>query len=126
MKNFQLLNEMKLQKQVELEDFVIENQNNLYPSSGIYVIYCLANQKHYIGKSKNILSRLKSHRSALIKGTHNNKGLQRAFIKYGSESFLCCSLQKVEEENLSNAEGHFIKYFNSLKTGFNRKKEGIN
>lgn len=126
MKNFQLLNEMKVQKQVELEDFVIENQNNLHSGSGIYVIYCLANQKHYIGKSKNVLSRLKSHRSALLRGAHDNKRLQRAFNKYGSESFVGCMLQQVEVDDLTAAEAFYINYFNSVKQGFNRKREGIN
>ena len=124
--NFRLLNEMKAQKQVELEDIIEASSIPEKETPGIYVIYCQANRKAYFGKSTCVLSRLNTHKSALLRGAHDNKRLQRAFNKYGSESFVGCMLQQVEVDDLTAAEAFYINYFNSVKQGFNRKREGIN
>lgn len=56
--------------------------------SGIYCIVCSANRKKYIGSSNRIEKRLIQHFSMLRLGKHNNIHLQRAYDKYGKDSFL--------------------------------------
>ena len=55
--------------------------------SGVYRITCLANDKHYIGSSDNVMRRLKTHERELEQGSHNNRRLQHDYDKYGSGFF---------------------------------------
>ena len=55
--------------------------------SGIYRITCLANNKHYIGSSDNVMRRLKTHERELEQGSHNNRRLQHDYDEYGSGFF---------------------------------------
>lgn len=55
--------------------------------SGIYLLKVLDTEKVYTGSSVDIKRRIKEHFSDLRRGTHSNQLLQRAFNKYGEESF---------------------------------------
>ena len=54
---------------------------------GIYRIFCLANDKVYIGSSINIEKRWREHRQLLHRLEHPNNHLQNAWCKYGSTEF---------------------------------------
>lgn len=54
---------------------------------GIYQLRCLINDTVYIGSAKSFEWRWGSHLYELRKGTHVNPHLQRAFNKYGEDSF---------------------------------------
>lgn len=69
-------------------------------NSGIYCIKNIANNKCYIGSSKNIKKRLKEHWYALERKVHKNLHLQAAYNKYGSESFIFIGLEEVEDTEL--------------------------
>lgn len=56
-------------------------------SGGIYVITCLANNAVYVGSAKNFQSRFTAHLCELANGNHRNPHMQRAYDKYGKESF---------------------------------------
>jgi group I intron endonuclease len=56
-------------------------------TSGIYKIYCSKNNKSYVGSSKKLRSRMRSHYHALVKNNHHSILLQRAWNKYGDEHF---------------------------------------
>jgi len=56
-------------------------------NSGIYQIQNVINNKKYIGSAVDIDRRWKEHLYKLKKGIHENKHLQRAFLKYGENSF---------------------------------------
>nr|YP_009367888.1 putative GIY-YIG homing endonuclease [Hazenia capsulata]ARK14894.1 putative GIY-YIG homing endonuclease [Hazenia capsulata] len=55
---------------------------------GIYKIFCLENNKTYIGESSNILSRLGRHSDELLKNKHDCLELQKDYNQYGKEAFL--------------------------------------
>jgi len=55
---------------------------------GIYKITNTITGDYYIGSSCYLKNRLSQHRSALKSGTHSNQHLQRAWNKYGSQSFV--------------------------------------
>lgn len=54
---------------------------------GIYIIKNIIDDKVYIGRSKDINSRISSHKCNLKKNNHINKHLQNAWNKYGESSF---------------------------------------
>ena len=56
--------------------------------AGIYSIYCTANEKQYIGSSKDIAKRWQDHRSDLRNNRHGCHHLQRAWNKYGEAAFV--------------------------------------
>ena len=69
---------------------IVKKKSNLFnfSKSGIYVITCIKNQKHYIGQSKNVKSRLCAHKNKLRRGIHENLTLQKDFNQYGQNLFL--------------------------------------
>jgi group I intron endonuclease len=56
---------------------------------GIYGIKNLITKQIYIGSAENIRTRLSHHFSKLAINKHPNKELQRDFIAYGYDSFIC-------------------------------------
>lgn len=54
---------------------------------GVYEIVNTVNGKRYVGSSKNIEKREKEHFNDLRRGKHHAIALQRAWDKYGEESF---------------------------------------
>lgn len=63
------------------------SEDSIPRTSGIYKITCTANGKIYIGSSNNLRRRWTEHRTALNRNNHVNKHLQRAWNKYGGQSF---------------------------------------
>jgi len=53
----------------------------------VYKIINNKNGKFYIGSTKDIDYRFKSHKYTLKKGVHQNKHLQNSYNKYGKGSF---------------------------------------
>lgn len=95
-------------------------------NSGIYMILNLNNDKVYIGQSYDVDTRLRKHKEALIGNYHKNDHLQKAFNKYGEDSFLftrmlSCPIKKLDEYEIS-----YISQFKSdnRKYGYNIMKGG--
>lgn len=80
--------------------------------SGIYKITNTVNDKFYIGRSSDLVERKCRHFCHLRKGTHHNKHLQRAFNKYGQDSFIFEVLEYTE--NIVEKEQ---EYFDKLNCG---------
>lgn len=74
--------------------------------SGIYVISCLGNGHLYVGKSTNMRRRQLAHIAMLRLGTHDNEHLQRAWRKYGADSFVF--LEFARTSDLERCEGEAI------------------
>ena len=86
--------------------------------SGIYKIENLIDGKIYIGQTVNYRRRRKSHLSSLKRNNHHNEHLQRAFNKYGEESFGVELLEECSADNLDEVE---IKYIRDLEACDNSK-----
>ncbi len=75
-------------------------------SAGVYMIYCWGNGKAYIGSSSNMSRRLANHRHYLRSGKHGNAHLQRAWDRYGEDSFsmgvlhVCSAAEKLIAEQV--------------------------
>lgn len=74
------------------------------PESGVYSITCVPTGKVYIGSTKNFSSRWKAHRSLLASGKHHNRYLQRAWDKYGADTFTFSVLETCPKTALFERE----------------------
>jgi len=94
----------------------------------IYKITNQINNKVYIGQTSSTLARRwANHRYYLRKGTHFNEHLQRAWIKYGEDSFLFERIAAAESlEELNRKEQEFIRNYKSIDPiyGYNKSYGG--
>lgn len=90
-------------------------------TSGIYKIVCVPTGKVYIGSAVNILHRCQTHRSALRSNTHPNQYLQRAWNKYGEQSFDFLVVELILSPFLVEREQYWIDRLRCSDTrrGFN-------
>lgn len=76
---------------------------------GIYIIQNIVTNKNYVGSSIDIDDRWSNHRARLNMEQHANRYLQRAWKKYGKESFTFTVLEQCLTEQLAARELHWIK-----------------
>lgn len=88
---------------------------------GVYKIENIVNGKMYIGQSRDINDRWRHHIRSLNNNTHHNCHLQKAWNKYGEESFLFSVIEYCEESTLSDREMYYILQFQTTnrKYGYN-------
>lgn len=73
-------------------------------ASGIYQIRNLVNGKRYIGSAVCIRKRWAEHRSDLRSGRHHSVALQRAWIRYGENSFEFLVVENCRKHELIRRE----------------------
>jgi group I intron endonuclease len=95
-----------------------------YRASGIYEIRNTINGHRYIGSAVNIYNRWKNHRWELKQETHHNLHLQRAWSKYGENSFVFSVLEYCNKSALIEREQFYIDLhnpeYNTSKTAGSR------
>lgn len=96
---------------------------------GIYCIENIVNGKNYIGQSKNIKQRWRTHKSALNNNYHNNYILQKEWNEYGEDNFNFYILDECEKHELDSKEIYYIKLFKTfaydeMSNGYNLSTGG--
>ena len=93
-------------------------------NSGIYCIENTINQKRYVGASKNIKSRLYTHKQQLKGNRHDNPHLQASFNKHGEKNFKFYTLEYTKTEDLATRELWWIEDMKTLdrSCGYNISK----
>ena len=81
---------------------------NSFSKSGVYCIVNTANQKKYIGSSKNCYLRAMDHRAELRSNVHCNKHLQNSFNKYGEDNFVIIFLEACDENKRIEREKFYM------------------
>ena len=82
--------------------------------SGIYKITNLVNNKIYVGLSKNLDKRWKTHSNELRKNKHYNTYLQSSWNKYKEENFKFDILEVCGNEELVKRENYWINFYESF------------
>lgn len=88
---------------------------------GIYKITKKENGKAYIGQSNNIERRFSQH---CYKGEKARIPLDIAIQKHGKEAFDFEVLEECPLEKLNQREAYWIKYYNTVETGYNCSEGG--
>lgn len=93
------------------------NKNiNIY---GVYILYNKTKNKYYVGKSQNIVSRVKNH----IEGRGNAHLF--ADLKYGDEFMISLvSYDSQKFTSLNQQERFYISVFDAFENGYNRTRGG--
>ena len=88
---------------------------------GIYCIENIANNRKYIGLSRDIRRRWNEHRSDLRNNNHVNVYLQNAWNIYGEESFKFYIIELCDPSIICDRESYYIAKYHSLshKDGYN-------
>lgn len=101
-----------------LEAKILIMSNSKYPKIGIYIITCTYNDKHYIGRSKDMKRRLAKHKAELKHNVHKNEHLQRAFNKYGDDYFIFDTLEEYSIDILCSMEHYWCNVLDSHNREF--------
>lgn len=88
---------------------------------GIYKITNIINNKSYIGQSTNIERRFKEH---CYKGYRSRIMLDIAIKKYGKENFTFEVIEECEPDKLNERETYWIKYYDTVESGYNSSYGG--
>lgn len=96
-------------------------EENYTNNCGVYKITNIINGKVYIGKSINIKSRWDGHKNDLKNNKHHSFHLQKAYNKYGKNSFKHEILVSCSPEYYGSIENKFINIYESdnRKYGYN-------
>ena len=94
--------------------------------TGVYAIKNQVTGKMYIGSSRCISYRFKSHLSALRSGRHVNKDMQDDFNLYGEENFIFIPLFETSERHKTDLEYFLMEILRThdINTGYNNKDRG--
>lgn len=97
---------------------------NRIHESGVYLIYNIVNHKIYIGSTNSFRDRKEGHFYLLSKDDHGNIHLQRAYEKYGVNSFAFLVLEYCPEDKLIEREQYYLDLHKSYEKdiGYNISK----
>ena len=86
--------------------------------SGVYAITHPTSGRAYVGSSKDILARFGEHQRSLRRGAHHSSYLQKAWDKYGNESFHFGVLEYCSEAECIDREQYWIDQIQSSNKQF--------
>jgi len=87
----------------------------------IYSICDPINNRHYIGATGCLRTRIQGHKSQLRRGTHSSKKLQEHFNKFGENSLYVYLLEIVTPYQKGKSRERYFHYlYDSILDGFNR------
>lgn len=76
---------------------------------GVYMIHNTFHNRKYIGSSKDVDRRIKTHKKDLEKGSHDSRFMQRDYDEVGEEFFKFTILEdNIDEELLTAYEKYYI------------------
>lgn len=95
-----------------MDKLTLTNVKQYGKKSGIYHIIISGTSHHYVGSAKDLRKRLNAHRTALIRGKHENFRLQKCYNDYKLISFEFEILEFCDAKDLLSRESYFIKKLN--------------
>lgn len=92
--------------------------------SGIYKCTCLSNGRCYIGQARFLLKRKQHHIYSLRHNKHANTHMQRAWNKYGENSFIWEIVEFCDIDKLNDREIYWIEKYDTFNNDFNMTTGG--
>lgn len=93
----------------------IEVKKDTGPIIGVYSIRNVLDDKYYIGSSKDIERRIKTHKQHLEKGCHNCRSLQKDYDKHGLDNFEFNVVESdIQEDLLTAYEKYYIYQYDAI------------
>jgi group I intron endonuclease len=96
---------------MNIQTLLYEKNININSTSGIYLMYCLNNEKIYVGQTKNFNKRKNQHFRLLQKNKHYNIYLQNCYNKYGKDCLIYIPYLECSTEELNKYE---LEIFNKI------------
>lgn len=96
---------------------------------GVYKMWFEGNDKVYIGSSRNINNRLRTHVKELLDGVHTNIHLTKDFRKYGLLYMRWEVVEVIESpsnQQLLSRESYYINLYKSNINGYNKASYASN
>jgi len=91
----------------------------------VYALVNILNGRTYIGQTKRLSARKRQHRSDLNLGKHSNDHLQKAWRKYGEESFdFMVISEHSRPEGCERAEAFYVQWFRTIGLSYNIRVGG--
>lgn len=96
-------------------------KGNVKMETCVYKIVNTANNKVYIGSTKDFNTRKRNHLSQLKNNKHGNWKLQNAWNKYGEDNFKFKIIEKCELDERIEREQHYMDMYKSYndENGYN-------
>jgi len=91
--------------------------------SGVYIIRNTISGKFYVGSSAVVHERCEQHFYSLSLGTHHNKHLQAAYVKYGERAFVFEVLEHCDEATMYEREQYYLDTLQAVELGYNIARE---
>lgn len=115
-------------KLVDLDKYINSHfENKISNRPGIYCFLCRPTGKFYVGRSKHVEQRKQEHIDELNAGTHHSYKFQKAWNKYGIDSFEFYVIEYSDQlDKLETLEPYWINKLNAVENGLNVKAESYN
>jgi len=105
---------------------ILEN-STVTNGAGVYIFENLVTKKVYVGSSKNMFYRCKTHLKKLNDNNHLNPKLQNSWNKHGKDKFKIyvketvkfSNDKKILKKRLMKCEQHYIDTLDCIKNGYN-------
>lgn len=105
------------------ENLIKDNKHSAYRDgfnfSGIYILHNLTKDKHYVGQSVNVMSRVESHFKGRSSG---NQHVYNDFIKGDEWTIKMIRLKDTNYYNLNDLESYAIKLYQGFDKGYNKTR----
>lgn len=105
-------------KQITINKVIINLDSNTdLNKAGIYLIINKDTRKTYVGQTNNLLTRKRTHKRSLEKGTHYNSALQKDYARH---TFVWVAIKNYPIEMLNRMEIYWIKKLDTFNNGYNQ------
>lgn len=105
--------------------FLDEKPDMALARPGVYLMFCDANGKYYVGSSINIRLRITQHETALRTGKHISPKVRGSYEKYGPRSMHFCAAEFCDgnQNDLLASEKRWIEKLDAVTNGLNISSE---
>lgn len=90
--------------------------------NGVYLIHNTLHNKRYVGSTKDINRRFKTHKRELEMGSHNNRKMQKDYDEAGPSHFIYTVLERDLDESMLTAYEKYYMYIHDsivMYVGYN-------